>query len=265
VPAEVDFATKTQIALAQLETLLAEGAPKHCVLADAAYGVDQAFRQRLADLGLPYVVGITSSVVVWPPGVEPLAPKRYSGTGRPPSMPRRNRSRQPLSVKDLAQGLAASAFQTISWREGTNATLTGRFAAVRVRHAGGNIGKARLHPQQWLLIEWPGSEAAPMGYWLSNLTAQTSLRKLVAVTKQRWLIERDYEELKQEVGLSQYEGRNWRGFHHHATLCIAAYGFLVAERSRFSPSAQAGHLGLRAPRLPAGFRGRGSPRSPATA
>ena len=159
VPAEVNFATKTQIALEQLQTLLAAGAPKYCVLADAAYGVDQAFRQRLADLGLPYVVGITSSVVVWPPGVEPLAPKRYRGTGRPPSMPRRNRSRQPRSVKDLAQGLAASAFQTISWREGSNETLSGRFAAVRVRHAGGNIGKARLHPEQWLLIEWPGAHA----------------------------------------------------------------------------------------------------------
>jgi len=91
IPGSID--PTVTIALEQLETLLAQGAPKYCVLADAAYGVDQAFRQRLADLGLPYVVGITSAVVVWPPGVEPLAPKRYSGRGRPPSMPRRNRSR----------------------------------------------------------------------------------------------------------------------------------------------------------------------------
>jgi SRSO17 transposase len=96
VPADIGFATKNEIALQQLETLLAEGAPKYCVLADAGYGVDQAFRQRLTELGLPYVVGIKSSVVVWPPGLEPLPPKHYSGTGRPPLVPRRTQRRQPV-------------------------------------------------------------------------------------------------------------------------------------------------------------------------
>ena len=102
VPADIGFATKNEIALQQLEALLAEGAPKYCVLADAGYGVDQAFRQRLTELGLPYVVGIKSSVVVWPPGLEPLPPKRYGGKGRPPLAPRRTRLRQPVSVKDLS-------------------------------------------------------------------------------------------------------------------------------------------------------------------
>ena len=261
VPAEVGFATKTQIALEQLETLLAEGAPKHCVLADAGYGVDQAFRQRLADLGLPYVVGITSAVVVWPPGVEPLAPKRYSGTGRPPSMPRRGRSRQPVSVKDLAQGLAASAFQTISWREGTNQTLSGRFAAVRVRHAGGNIGRARLHPEQWLLIEWPAGNAEPLKYYLSNLPEDSALNDLVSQAHMRWRIERDYQDLKQELGLGHYEGRGWRGFHHHASLSIAAYGFLVAERlAADTPGGAKKNAVIRKiPALPADFVPRGSP------
>lgn len=261
VPAEVNFATKTQIALEQLEALLAEGAPKYCVLADAAYGVDQAFRQRLADLGLPYVVGITSSVVVWPPGVEPLAPKRYSGRGRPPSMPRRNRSRQPLSVKDLARGLAASAFQTISWREGTNETLSGRFAAVRVRHAGGNIGKARLHPEQWLLIEWPAGDAEPLKYYLSNLPADIALNDLVSQAHMRWRIERDYQDLKQELGLGHYEGRGWRGFHHHASLSIAAYGFLVAERlATDKPVGAKKNFTIRQmPALPPDYVPRGSP------
>ena len=105
VPAEVRFATKTEIALAQLEVLLADGAPQHCVLADAGCGVDTAFRHRFSAMGLPYVVGITSSVVVWPPGIEPLPPKRYSGTGRPPLMPRRTPRRQPVSFKALAQAL----------------------------------------------------------------------------------------------------------------------------------------------------------------
>jgi SRSO17 transposase len=230
IPAEVNFATKTELALQQLETLLAEGAPKYCVLADAGYGVDQAFRRRLTEMGLPYVVGIKSSVVVWPPGVEPLPPKRYSGMGRPAVVPRRAHARQPVSVKDLAQALPAGAFQTISWRQGTNAVLSGRFAAIRVRHAGGNIGKARLHPQQWLLIEWPAGDDEPLKYYLSTLPEEIAMNDLVAQAHMRWRIERDYQDLKQELGLGHYEGRGWRGFHHHATLSIAAYGFLLSER-----------------------------------
>lgn len=136
----------------QLEALLAEGAPKYCVLADAGYGVDQAFRQRLTELDLPYVVGIKSSVVVWPPPRTPAA-EALQRMGRPPSVPRRTSARQPVSIEDLAHALPASAFQAISWRQGTNETLSGRYGVVRVRHAGGNIGKARLHPEQWLLIE----------------------------------------------------------------------------------------------------------------
>ena len=147
VPGEVRFATKAQIALQQLRTLLDEGAPPHCVLADAGYGVDNAFRQALSDMGLLYVLGITSAVVVWPPGIEPLPPRPYSGMGRPPVVPRRTATLQPMSVKALAQSLPSRAFQSISWREGTNDTLSGRFAAVRVRHAGGNTGKARLRPE----------------------------------------------------------------------------------------------------------------------
>jgi SRSO17 transposase len=261
VPAEVNFATKTQIALEQLETVLAAGAPKYCVLADAAYGVDQAFRQRLADLGLPYVVGITSAVVVWPPGIEPLPAKRYSGRGRPPVVVRRTRSRQPVSVKDLAQGLAASAFQTISWRQGTNATLSGRFAALRVRHAGGNIGQARLHPEQWLLIEWPAGDPEPLKYYLSNLPADIALNDLVSQAHMRWRIERDYQELKQELGLGDYEGRGWRGFHHHASLSIAAYGFLIAERLTADKpvGAKKNFVIRQMPALPADYIPRGSP------
>ena len=105
----------------------------------------------------------------------------------------------------------------------------------------------------------------PTKYWLSTLPAATKLKDLVRMAKHRWIIERDYEELKQELGLGHYEGRGWRGFHHHATLCIAAYGFLVAERSRFSPSARAGRLGLSVPEMPPQFRPRGSPGSPRAA
>ena len=144
VPDDVCFATKTQIALQQLRDLMSAGAPRHCVLADAGYGVDNAFRQALTDMGLQYVVGVTSAVVVWPPGVQPLPPLKYSGRGRPPIKPRRTARRQPVSVKALAQSVPQQAWQVISWREGTNETLSGRFAAVRVRHAGGRSEERRV-------------------------------------------------------------------------------------------------------------------------
>ena len=109
-----------------------------------------------------------------------------------------------------------------------------------------------------MLIEWPTGAEEPSGYWLARLPVKLSLKRLVGISKHRWVIERDYEELKQELGLHHYEGRNWRGFHHHATLCFAAYGFLMAERIRFSPSAHVGHLKLRSPRIPSQFRARGA-------
>ena len=265
VPAQVGFQTKPQIALAQLEALLAQGAPHHCVIADAGYGVEAQFRLRLTEMGLPYMVGIKSTVSVWPQEVQPLPPKRYGGRGRASLAPRRTSKRQPTAVKALAQALPASAFQNISWREGTNETLTGRFAALRVRHAGGNLGRARLWPQQWLLIEWPAGESEPTKYWLSTLPEQTSLNELVSVAHLRWRIERDYQELKQELGLGHFEGRGWRGFHHHASLSIAAYGFLISEQLLTRAAAGAKKNSIRSrlqrqvPALPAHYIPRGSP------
>jgi SRSO17 transposase len=261
VPDDVGFATKTQIALEQLRKLLAEGAPPHCVLADAGYGVDNAFRQALTDMGLEYVVGVTSAVVVWPPGVEPLPPAPYGGRGRPPVMPRRTAKRKPLSVKALARALPPQAFQIISWREGTNETLSGRFAAVRVRHAGGNSGKARLRPEQWLLIEWPVDQEEPTKYCLSTRPETTPLNELVVAAHQRWRIERDYQDLKQDFGLGHYEGRGWRGFHHHASLCIAAYGFLMAERliADKPVGGKKNFAGRQVPTFPNDYIPRGSP------
>jgi SRSO17 transposase len=265
VPAQVRFQTKPQIALAQLEALLAQGAAHHCVIADAGYGVDTQFRLRLTEMGLPYMVGITSAVSVWPQEVQPLPPKRYGGRGRPPLVPRRTAKRQPISVKALAQQLPTSAFQNISWREGTNETLTGRFAAVRVRHAGGNLGRARLWPQQWLLIEWPAPDTEPSQYWLSTLPEQSSLNELVSIAHRRWRIERDYQELKQELGLGHYEGRGWRGFHHHASLTIAAYGFLLAEQLTTRAAQGSKKNSIRSfiqrqmPALPVDYIPRGSP------
>ena len=155
--------------------------------------------------------------------------------------------------------LPSTAFREVTWREGTEQNLRSRFAAIRVRPAHRDYWKAEPHAEEWLLIEWPRGETEPAKYWISTLPANTGLKALVKMAKHRWIVERDYEELKQELGLGHYEGRSWRGFHHHATLCIAAYGFLISERTRFPPSVRAGHVGLSAPELPPGFRPRGSP------
>jgi SRSO17 transposase len=212
-------------------------------------------------MGLLYAVGVTSAVAVWSPGVTPLPPEPYSGTGRPPVTPRRTPALQPMSVKALAQSLPSRAFQNISWREGTNETLSGRFAAVRVRHAGGNAGKARLRPEQWLLIEWPASDAEPSKYFLSTLPEETPINELVSVAHQRWRIERDYQDLKQDFGLGHYEGRGWRGFHHHAALSIAAYGFLMAERlvADKSVGGKKNFIARQVPAVPKDYIPRGSP------
>jgi SRSO17 transposase len=161
----------------------------------------------------------------------------------------------------LALDLPSSAWKNIGWRQGSQGILRSRFAAVRVRPAHRDEKRTEPRAEEWLLIEWPKEASEPTKYWLSNLPVQTALKPLVKLAKHRWVIERDYEELKQELGLGHYEGRGWRGFHHHATLCIAAYGFLVSERSRFSPSARVGHIGLRVGKPPQGFRPRGSPRT----
>jgi SRSO17 transposase len=161
-------------------------------------------------------------------------------------------------VKALALALPPSAWKDVTWREGTERSLRSRFASVRVRPAGRDYEKAEPYAEEWLLIEWPWAEAEPTKYWVSTLPPQTKLKPLVKMAKHRWVIERDYEELKQELGLGHYEGRGWRGFHHHATLCIAAYGFLIAERNRFPPSARVGNLGLSTPKPPPDFQPRGS-------
>jgi SRSO17 transposase len=262
IPEAIEFQTKPEIALEQIRQALARKVPMGAVLADAGYGNGNSFRAAITQLGLQYVVGIESSTTVWEPGQQPLpAPPRKPGRGAPPTRLQRSTDHQPVSAKQLALGLSSSAWKNIGWRPGSRETLRSRFAAVRVRPAHRDYHRTEPHPEEWLLIEWPKKESEPTHYWLSTLPATTSLKSLVKMAKHRWIIERDYEELKQELGLGHYEGRGWRGFHHHASLCIAAYGFLVSERNRFSPSARASHIGLRTAPPPQGFRPRGSPRS----
>lgn len=230
VPEDVEPATKPQISLAQIQAAQAAGLPGEVVTGDAGYGDDTDYRDGITELGLLYVLGIKPGTTVWAPGTGPLPPKPWSGRGKRPTRLRRDEAHQPVTVKALAMSLPASAYRKLTWREGTNTKLSSRFAAVRVRPAHRDYRGDVPRDEEWLLIEWPQGEPEPTKYFLSTLPADTSRQELVTAAKIRWRIERDYQELKQEFGLNNFEGRNWRGFHHHATLCIAAYGFLVGER-----------------------------------
>jgi SRSO17 transposase len=258
VPAAISFETKPEIALSQIRHARERGIPQGVVLADAGYGNDSGFRAEITKMELPYVMGIMSTVTVWKPGEGPKPAPRYKGIGRPPRLLQRDRKHQPVSAKELALCLPAEAWKKVVWRQGVKKKLHSRFAAIRVRPAHRDYWRAQAHPEEWLLMEWPTEEPQPTKYWLSSLPLKTSLIELVRMAKHRWIIERDYQELKQELGLGHFEGRSWRGFHHHATLCVAAYGFLVAERNRFSPSARVGNVKLPVSQLPPNFRRRGS-------
>jgi SRSO17 transposase len=235
VPEEIEFATKPALALQLLESMGKGDAVPELVVADAGYGINTLFREQLTAMGFTYVVGVTGTVSLESEG------------------------QAPLQAKELAMQLPSRRFRTLTWREGTNHALSSRFAATRVRCASREEQAAGVPQEQWLLIEWPKAEVEPSKYFLSTLPPNTPIKELVRVAKLRWRIERDYQELKQELGLGHFEGRSWRGFHHHATLCIAAYGFLVAERLAVQKKTPADWLPREMPALPKGFRPRGAP------
>ena len=143
--------------------------------------------------------------------------------------------------------------------KGQTPSLPRALPAVRVRPAHRDYQHATPRPEEWCLIEWPAGEAEPTKYFRSTLPPNISRRALVNAAKLRWRIERDYQDLMQELGLGHYEGRGWRGFHHHATLCIAAYGFLLSERGAIPPSGPRDTLLIQEHRLPNSYRPRGSP------
>jgi SRSO17 transposase len=264
VPQEVAFQTKPQIALAQIKAAQAAGLPVGVVLMDAGYGNDTGLRTQITAAGLRYVAGIGPTTSVWPPGLAPLPPPPGSGRGRPPKLLRRDSEHQPISAKALAMGLPGTAWQQVRWREGSADWLTSRFARARVRPAHRDLWLGETRPQEWLLIEWPQGEPEPTKYWLATAPEEIALDRLVDLAKLRWRIERDYQELKQELGLGDYEGRGWRGFHHHATLCIAAYGFLIAERGALPPSGSPAAAHFPGSAVPEDYRPRGAADPPRT-
>ncbi len=238
VPEEIAFKTKPQIALEQIRWAYAAGVARGVVLMDASYGSNTALRNGVSALALTYVAAIVPTIKV-------RAVSDHDATG-----PR-------MSVKELALSLPKHAWRTITWREGTADPLRSRFARVRVRTA--PIRRAAERAEETLLIEWPEGESRPTKYWLSTLDEKLSFRRLVDIVKMRWRIERDYQELKQEIGLGHYEGRGWPGFHHHGTMCIAAYGFLVSERETIPPSGPRSSRLLTKPAIPSSYRPRGAP------
>lgn len=262
IPREIVFLKKWQIALNEIDLLLVEDLPRAPVVADAGYGDTTEFREALTERGLSYALGIKSETSVWPPGTAPLPARAWAGRGRPPTLVRRDARHKPLSAGALAKGLRSQHWKTVRWREGTRGTMSSRFAAVRIRPGHRDTWRSEPRPVEWLLIEWPVSESAPTNYWLSTVPEDVELAELIALAKLRWRIERDYQELKDELGLDHFEGRSWRGFHHHGVLCIAAYCFLAAERGRLSPPQAVAYL-KPAP-LPKGFAPRGSAGAPRT-
>jgi SRSO17 transposase len=244
VPEEISFQTKNEIALDHIRWACKAGLPRGNVLTDAGFGHDSKFRESITEEGLTYCAGIQPQTLVWKPGIRPgLASKKARHNA--------------VSVKKLALGLPTKAWRTIKWREGTNDWLSSRFARVRVTVAPSKE-RPKKPKKEWLLIEWPEGETAPTKYWLSTLPETISFIDLVDATKLRWRIERDYQELKQEIGLGHFEGRGWRGFHHHASMCIAAYGFLVSERETIPPSGPRTAALFQEPALPDSYRPRGS-------
>lgn len=274
VPEDLPFRRKWEISLAQIDKALAWGVRKHVVLADAGYGDVGEYRDGLTKRGLRYVVGISGTPVVWSPESKPRILPRRLGSRGPLSNRYRDDAHPPLPIAALATALT---YRKVQWREGSRKVAgkgslrwqSSQFAAVRVRTAHLHLNGHPPGDEQWLLCERP-TEGKPPKYWLSSMPASTSLRALVANAKLRWRVERDYQELKQEVGLDHFEGRSWRGFHHHATLCAVAHGFLMVQRALFPPagheldspdgaqsaSARAHpHAGL-LPTLPSGIRSR---------
>jgi SRSO17 transposase len=228
VPTEYRTArTKPEMALAEIDRIIATGVRFGCVLADAGYGMSASFRQGLTARKLAWAVGIPRHLKVYPADVQMIRP--VTQRGRP-------RQRIPDTLSVAAQDMLATAkWQNISWRTGTKGKLRARFAAVRVRVADGSPQRIKEKTYQHV----PGEQAWLIGehrasgekkYYLANLPANTDLRTLAATIKARWVCEQAHQQLKEELGLDHFEGRSWQGLHRHALMTMIAYAFLQYRR-----------------------------------
>ena len=228
LPETVEFRTKWQLALELIDEALAWGLRPGVVLADAAYGEVTEFRDGLEARKLRYAVGVPSSLGVWTEAPR-LHKLKARGRGRPPTAYHYGAQR-PCSVREVAD--KAGGWKQVRWREGTKGWLESRFYACRVQPSHEFNEGQPPHPEVWLLVEWPRGEKEPVKYFLCDLPEHYTLRRLVRITKSRWKVEQDYQQLKEELGLDHYEGRSWTGWHHHVTLVMLAHAFLTLERLR---------------------------------
>jgi SRSO17 transposase len=229
IPETVTFKTKWAMALGLIDQARTWDVPAGIVAADAGYGNVTDFRLGLVERKLQYAVGIGSVTAVWLESVVVAAPP-HRGPGRPRTRPANLPN--PTSVAELARQLPAESWRWVTWREGTKGPMTSRFVAIRVRPSHRHQHQAPKEEPQWLLVEWQPSEPAPDRFWLSNVAPTTDLPALVRLVKIRWWIEQGYQQLKDELGLDHYEGRSWQGWHHHVTLTMMAFAFLVIEMLR---------------------------------
>jgi SRSO17 transposase len=244
VPQEVGHREKWRLALDLVDEATGWGLEPKVIVADAGYGQNTAFRQGLADRGLDFVVAVRADESAHPQHAVPTSPP-WSGTGRVPAA----RYRTPAwALSALAAEGGHAAFRRSTWRHGSKGPMRSRFRTLAVRPAGvaarrhardaagGTAAWDGVLPHATLLCEWPTGEKAPTEYWLTSLPADTALRHLARLAKMRWRIEHDYREMKHGLGLDHYEGRTWRGFHHHLALVTAAHAFLTLRR--LDPKAQ---------------------------
>jgi SRSO17 transposase len=239
VPESIAFATKWQLVLDLLDRATAEGKPKRPLVADAGYGDVAQFRRELTQRQIPYVVEVMSTTAVWAPGTGPEPPPTAprGARGRPRTV-YRDGDHRPLSVTERVLSQTPEALQAVSWQNLGAPERHSRFGALRVQPAAGHCQGQPPEPEQWLLWEWPEGQELPEHYWLSTLPQETPLERLVYLTKLRWRVERDYQELKEEVGLDHYEGRTWAGLHHHLVLCTVAHSFLMRQRAKWHRAAE---------------------------
>ncbi|WP_407111236.1 IS701 family transposase [Streptomyces sp. DSM 116494] len=236
VPDEIGHVSKTWLALGLLDRLAAWLPRVPVIVADAGYGRSVSFRLALEQRGWSYVMAVDPKEIARPAMAEPYRPV-YGGLG-PPTLPRYREAAEPLtSFVD-----ADTPFEEVSWRQGSKGTMASRFAVLQVRPSGKEAcrtaqeqagGRGRWNgalPLRTLLVEQPAEAAGPTGFWMTNLPATTPVAELVRWAKMRWRIEHDYRELKHGLGLDHFEGRTWRGWHHHVTLVTAAQAFLTLRR-----------------------------------
>jgi SRSO17 transposase len=229
IPEALVFKTKHDLALDMIRRALDDGVAPGVLLADAAYGSSGEFRQDVRELGLHYAVGVDPKTTVFL-----LDPKSH----RPGAK---------VCVRDFAYDLhKCGGFRRCTWRAATNDDLSARFAAVRVVPARDDGLPAGQREQLWLLIEWRDGEDEPANYFLSSLPLRISRKKLIGIVMQRWRTERVYEDLKGELGLDHFEGRSFVGWHHHVSVVLCCYAFVIAERVRHFPPSATGPLENRA-------------------